>query len=138
VAKEKKKSEATDPFLGDKIRAGTLLSSYLRRIAQEQTELVADPDRGDRMGTKAEALARLMFKMALGYAEEVIENGKVVVNAVRPDRGMIALIWDRIEGRAPLSGDPDAKKHTIADRVSEQSKVRLNKLAANGSPDPNI
>lgn len=128
MAKRKKSSDSAASFLGDKIRAGQLLSSHLRKIAQEQTELIRDQD-GDRLGTKAEALARLMWKMALGYTETDVKTGETVIRG--PDRGMIALVWDRIEGRAPLSADLGSKKRTIADRVSEQSKARLNKLTVN-------
>ena len=63
------------PTIGDKQRAGRLLSEHLRKIAQEETEFVIHPD-GDRMVSKAEALARLMFKLALGY-EEIKDGGKV-------------------------------------------------------------
>jgi hypothetical protein len=129
--KKKSKSNPVDLLLGDKMRAGTLLSSFLRKIAQESTELVADPNQGDRMATKAEALARLMWKMALGYKEEDVKTGKAVI--VHPDKGMMSLLFDRIEGRASMSGDLNPNKRTVADRISEQSKDRLNSLTQEGS-----
>lgn len=122
------------PTIGDKIRAGRLLSEHLRKIAQEETEFVTHPD-GDKMVTKAEALARLMFKLALGWEEENLKTGIIKVHG--PSMGMIALIWDRIEGRSvPLTGG-DKDKRTLPKKVSEENKKRLNKLATgnNGSSD---
>lgn len=119
------------PTIGDKQRAGRLLSSYLRRIAQEETEFVVHPD-GDMMVTKAEALARLMFKLALGY-DEIKDDGKVIVH--NPSAGMIALIWDRIEGRSvPLvNGDKDGR--TLPKKISEETKRRMNQLATGNDGD---
>lgn len=121
---EKKKST----MLGDKQRAGRLLSSHLRKIAQEETQLVKDPETGDRMATKAEALARLMFDMALGYTAVDAKSGLETVHA--PDRGMISQIWDRIEGRAGPVNDTDAKKRSLPRKVSDENKKRLNNMAA--------
>jgi hypothetical protein len=133
--KKKSKSNPVDLLLGDKMRAGTLLSSFLRKIAQEATEFVADPNQGDYMATKAEALARLMWKMALGYKEEDVKTGKTTI--IHPDKGMISLIWDRVEGRAAISGDLGASKRTVADRISEQSKDRLNSLTQGSNANTN-
>ena len=122
------------PTIGDKVRAGQLLSSYLRRIAQEETEFVAGPD-GDVMVSKAEALARLMFKLALGWEEDDVKTGKKKIH--NPSAGMIALIWDRIEGRSvPLVGD-GKEGRTLPTKVSEESKNRLNRMVTgdNGNTD---
>ncbi len=114
------------PTIGDKVRAGQLLSSYLRRIAQEETEFVAGPD-GDVMVSKAEALARLMFKLALGWEEDDVKTGKKKIH--NPSAGMITLIWDRIEGRSvPLVGG-GKEGRTLPTKVSEESKNRLNRMA---------
>ena len=122
------------PTIGDKARAGRLLSDYLRRIAQEQTEFVEGPD-GDIMVSKAEALARLMFKLALGWTEDDVKTGKKKVH--NPSAGMIALIWDRIEGRSvPLTGD-DKQKRTLPNKVSDENLKRMNKLATGNSGSSN-
>ena len=56
---------------GRRTKAGRLLSAFIRQIAEEQTEMVKDPETGeDRMASKAEALARLIWKKALGYTEQ--------------------------------------------------------------------
>ncbi len=122
------------PTIGDKVRAGQLLSSYLRRIAQEETEFVAGPD-GDVMVSKAEALARLMFKLALGWEEDDVKTGKKKVH--NPSAGMIALIWDRIEGRSVPLASGDKQGRTLPKKVSEESKNRLNRMVTgdNGNID---
>jgi len=121
------------PTISDKARAGKLLSGHLRMIAQEDTEFVVGPD-GDKMATKAEALARLMFKIALGYEETIIKSGKSgeaieITKVVKPSAGMIALIFDRMEGRAPAANENLDKKRTLPNKVSDENKKRLNNLA---------
>ena len=109
--------------LGSKARAGRLLSHHLRVIAQEATEM---NDEGE-MISKAEHLARTMFKLALGCKE--IDKKTNVEIITQPDRGMIALIWDRIEGRAAQTDAADDKKMTLPKKVSAENKKRLNSLA---------
>lgn len=126
---EPRKKEKQNTLIGDKIRAGTLLSSHLRKIAQEETELVKGPD-GDAMATKAEALARLMWKMALGYEETNIKDGELGVDIVHaPDRGMMSLIFDRVEGRAAPANENLKKKRKLPAKVSDANKDRMNKIA---------
>ncbi len=118
------------PTIGDKARAGRLLSEHLRKIAQEEKECIKVTSDADRMITKAEALARLMFKLALGWEEKItnVKTGVTITKAHSPSAGMIALIWDRIEGRSvPLAGG-DKDKRTLPKRVSEESKNRLNRM----------
>lgn len=133
---KKKEEPKKNSMVGDKIRAGTLLSSHLRRIAQEESEFIESPD-GDRMGTKAEQLARLMWKLALGYKSEDVKTGKTIKHG--PDRGMVQLIWDRMEGRAAPTNDNLKKKRALPKKVSDENKKRLNNLATgDGSFDANM
>ncbi len=118
------------PTIGDKAHAGRLLSEFLRRIAQEKTEFVKGPD-GDAMVSMAESMARTMFKIALGYEEEDIKTGKIKV--VKPSAGMIALIFDRMEGRAAPTNLNEDKKRTLPKKVSAENKKRLNELAQGGN-----
>jgi len=113
---------ASDPVQNAKIKAGMLLSKFLRNIAEEETELVVDPEDGDRMATKAEALARKMWKIALGY-EETTDSGTVVKHS--PDRAMMSLIYTRLEGRAPASVVDPNHNLTAAGKVSEQVKHNI-------------
>lgn len=111
---------------GLKIKANKLISQFLGQIAEEQTEFAKDDCGNDQMVSKAEALARKMWKMALGYKEEHIEDdGSKTIIHHPPDRVMMSLLFDRIEGKAPLSTAMDKGKRTIADKVTEQGKKRI-------------
>ena len=114
------------PTIGDKARAGRMLSEFLRRIAQEKTEL-ANVDGDDILVTKAEKMARNMFKIANGYTEHDIKKDKDIVH--KPNAGMIALIFDRMEGRAAPTNLNEDKKRTLPKKVSAENKKRLNDLA---------
>jgi len=114
--------------------ASRLLTKYLSQVSKEETELIEDPDVGARMASKSEAMARLMFKMALGYKvtedKDVIVQGKktgiVEIEVIhKPDKGMIALIYDRLEGRVAQSEDASKRKTTIADKVSVEGAKRI-------------
>ena len=115
---------------GSKKRAGRLLSGYLRIIAQEETEFIKSGNgEDDRMASKAEQLARQMWKMALGY-EEIIEDSDGNKKTVKhpPDRSMVALLYDRVEGKATPSDEGEKDPVTIADKVTEQGVSRINQI----------
>ena len=122
----KKKSPKTEA--GKIQKTGMLLSQFIRNIALEKTALVT-VDGEDQIVSKAEALARLVWKKALGYTEQIIEKGNLVSVKRPADKAMIALLWDRMEGRAPLMSLDKKSGRTIADKVSEQGKKRSNKIA---------
>lgn len=122
----KKKSPKTDQ--GKIQKAGMLLSQFIRSIALEKTELVK-VDGEDQMATKAEALARLVWKKALGYIEQRVDKDGLIDVYHPSDKTMIGLLWDRMEGRAPLMNPEKGNKRSIADKVSEQGKKRSNKIA---------
>jgi len=42
---------------------------------------------------------------------------------------MIALVYDRVEGRIPVAAMEEPDKRTLADRVSDQGKKRINSIA---------
>ena len=111
---------------GAKTRAGQLLSQFLRSIAEEPTEFIKDDDGNDRMASKAEALARKMWKMALGYTEEKTskEGADTVIVEYKPDKSMMRLLFDRIEGRVPTV-DEAKDPRTTADKVTEQGRKRI-------------
>ena len=117
------------PDHGLRTRAGQLLSAYLREISEEETELIHDPNSGeDRMATKAEALARRIWQDALGYAEQVKDTHGVLINLVHPpNRAAQSILFDRVEGRAPVSVNEGAEKMTAAEKVTEQGVKRISK-----------
>ena len=123
---------------GKKSIAGKLLSKFIREIASEIHDDPVIKAKGEEavMLTKAEAIARYIWKVALGFEEEVDvldKNGKKIgIKSVRywPDKWAINMIWDRMEGRV---GAADVKagsdKATLAEKVSEQGKKRLGQIA---------
>lgn len=122
---------------GKKTNAGKLLSKFIREIANEEYDDPIIKARGEEavMVTKAEAIARHIWNVALGYVEEVdiykdgVKTG-VKLETHRPDKWAINLIWDRMEGRVGQA-DPkkDSDKAPLADKVSEQGKKRLSQIA---------
>lgn len=116
------------PDHGVRTKAGQLLSAYLRQIAEEVTETVKDPKTGeDRMATKAEALARLIWRDALGYTETQIIKGERIEIQRAPSRAAASMLYDRVEGRAPASTGDDKGGVTAADKVTEQATKRIAK-----------
>jgi len=114
---------------GIKTKAGQLLSGFLRQIAEEKTELI-QKDGEDTIASKAEALARLMWKLALGYTEilPTYKDGQLVGHSEiihAPDRYMMDLVFNRIEGRAPVAIKEGGDKITVSERVSEEGKKRI-------------
>jgi len=114
--------------------ANRLLTRFLDSVSREETELVEDPDSGARMASKCEAMARLMFKMALGYKEtveqDIVEEGKktgvIDIEVIhKPDKQMIALVYDRLEGKAVPAEDASKHKSSIADKVSNEGVKRI-------------
>ena len=114
----------TNKERGIRTRAGKLLTAFIREIAEEETEVLLDNE--DKMVTKAEALARLIWKKALGYKEVNIVKGQPIDTIYHPDKGCMGLIFDRMEGKAPAALDEGDEKLTVAERVSEQGKKRIN------------
>jgi hypothetical protein len=124
----------------EKIKAGKLLTAQLKSILQEKTEVEMDEDGTPVIVTKAEKMARTMVKLALGYKEEVERkmDGKTVIDELvhGPNVGMIALVYDRVEGRIPVAAMEEPDKRTLADRVSDQGKKRINAISgAQGGTD---
>jgi len=127
---------------GKKIVAGKLLSKFIKEIASEIHDDPVIKAKGEEavMLTKAEAIARHIFKLALGYEEEVDvldkAGKKIGIKPVRykPDKWAINVIWDRMEGRV---GQADAKsgsdKAKLHDKVSGLGAKRVNQIAKQSS-----
>ncbi len=115
---------------GKKTKAGRILTRFLEEIAEEKTELGED----DVLITKAEALARLIWKRALGYTELNVKTNKDEYHA--PEHSKIGLIFDRVEGRAATAGEDVKGKIPLSKRVDEVGKKRISEaggISADGS-----
>jgi hypothetical protein len=108
-------------------KAGKLLSRFIRQIAEEETEFVKDDDGVDRMASKAEALARQIWRQALGYTEYVVSDPTLPPVEVihKPDQKMLALLYDRMEGRAATATEDETLRPSTAQKISEQGKKRV-------------
>ena len=114
---------------GSKQRAGLILSALMRDIAEEETELGGSID-DPKMISKAEALARLIWKRGLGWVEQIKNDDHQVVEVIhQPDRVYVAMLLDRLEGRVAAVEPGKKEKRTVADKVGEQNKKRLNEIA---------
>ena len=114
--------------MSNKSKASRLLSHYIRQIADEKVKPLEDADAegGVRLATRAEALARQIWQRAEGYTEH-LKEGEEKIHA--PDKAMVTLLIERMEGRVPTIDAKDQKpKASVADRVGEQSKKRMNAL----------
>jgi hypothetical protein len=134
MAKKKPDPENKDLLqLGAKVRAGMLLSSYLRAIGTEVTEVMDDDvPRGctpgmPRLISKAERLARWLWYRALPHKDD---EG----NTVQPDLRVVQLVMDRVEGKAGVVAEDKANdgRETVPEKVSRLGVERLNKLAEAG------
>ena len=115
------------PEMGSKARAGNLLSHYLRIIAQEKM-VITDIEKGeDKVVTKAEAAARLIWDKSLGH-KEVLDDGEIIKHD--PDTNMLKLLYDRLEGKVANPEENKQRTQALPDKVSDTNKERLNKLAS--------
>jgi len=116
---------------GAKIKAGKLLTTFLKEISNESTELVIDPATGeDKIVTKAEALAREIWKRALGYTSSEVKGSVLKETVHIPDKSMMVLIFDRLEGKVPILTGVGKKGVTAAERISVENTKRLNSYVA--------
>ena len=120
--------------------ANKILTQFIREIANEMSDelLVTGPSVEDsRMMTKAEALARYIWKAARGYKEKIEvldkDTGQVIDIKEKihfPDKTYVILLYDRMEGRVPTVEVKDTDtKPSVAERVSKEGVNRLNNLA---------
>ena len=123
----KKKDLKRESEAGEKARAGRLLSTFLRAIAQEKIKLV-DKDGMPRTVTKARALAEQMWNRALGTHFYVDEKTGEIKNPP-PDKSMIDILFDRCEGKVGTHEEEVKKDASVPDKVSQANKEKLNKLA---------
>ncbi len=112
--------------------SGKELTKHLRLLAMEAEGLSPDGD----TETKAQALARLIWKRALGYTDiRRTEKGTVEVNCP-PEVWAIQLVYERLEGKVANTAPEESGKLSAAERVSDLSKARINGLSIGGHANP--
>lgn len=109
------------------------LTKHLQMLGQEMHTV----DNEGNPITREEALARLLWNMALGYTEQVRDdegNWKTVVH--KPVAWAMQAVWDRREGKVPTAIGEDETRVKASDRVRELAKARLNAMAVTAAgPD---
>jgi hypothetical protein len=132
MAKTKKlPTESKDLLeLGQKQRAGALLSGYLRAIGTEVTEVMQDdapkgcPVGPPRLMSKAERLARHIWEQALPRTGP---DGAVHA----PTFEYVKLVLDRVEGKAgTMEQEKDSGRESVPDKISRINTERVNKISA--------
>ena len=112
-----------------KKRAGKILTDAINEIAKEETELVKNAGGEDKMVNKAEALARLIWKSALGYTLTTIEGVTAEEIVHPPSLAHQNILLDRMAGKAATSEPPKGdKKSKLADKLSDEAVKRINKI----------
>lgn len=131
MAKSKENKQLIE--LGSKARAGRLLSNYLRAIADERTELadvIIGPDKIERrLISKAEAIARDIFRIAMGNSESCAIAGVQGILDPKLVLEYRKLILERIEGKPGSGEETDNERDKIPERISEINKKRANAIA---------
>ena len=117
----------------NKNKADKLITQFLEVVGEEETELVRRSDGEDHIATKAEALARLIWKKALGYTETITgAGGKLQEKAHSPNTAMMHIIFERIEGKVQGDKESPRENMTVADRIGEQGKKAINEVTDAG------
>jgi len=126
MAKKKKSADKPDVRqLGQKSRAGRMMSEFLRAIGSETTETIRHPITGKReLVTKAEAVARKIWEKALGREWDWDEK-KYIETEV--SLSWMKLLLERVEGKA--GGEEASNDTAVVDRISDINRDRLNALA---------
>ena len=107
-----------------KVPTGAVLSKYLRMLV---LDIETINDEGDPI-TKAQALATLVWKHALGFEEQDPDDpDKKILR--RPATWAVDLLYNRIEGKIPLAVVEEGA-HSLTEKVSDMGKAKINALSA--------
>ena len=101
------------------------LNELLKTIGDQQYSI---DDEGKPL-TRFEKLAQMIWDMALGDFK-FMDDKKSIEVKYAPDKSFITMIYDRMEGRIPMAASVknDDSKASVADKVSAQTKSRINDL----------
>lgn len=102
------------------------LTQHLRELAVE-TETMTDEG---ELITRSEALAQLLWKKALGYKETVVVKDKSdEIICHKPEAWAIQMIYERMEGKAPIAIIDEKQQITAAEKISDLARTKLNQQA---------
>lgn len=102
------------------------LTKHLQKLGQEAHTV----DNEGTPVTREEALAQLLWNMALGYTEKVLDNEGHWQQVIhKPVSWAMQYVYDRREGKVPQAIGEDEGRIKASDKVRELAKSRLNALA---------
>ena len=104
------------------------LGDYLEKIGCEiHDQSYTDAHGVIRPITRDEALARQIWKQALGYEEETTNaDGMVVHRVYPPDPKMQQFLIERREGKAIVKSSDENEGASLLDKISELTKQKIN------------
>lgn len=102
-----------------------LITDLLRRIGEEASEGITVQGE-TKLATKTEALARLLWKMALGYEQEEKDaSGQMKMKRHNPDKVAQGIILDRIEGRISQTPTGRDERPDIPPELTDSGKKNI-------------
>ena len=102
------------------------LTIEVRKLAEEAFSITDD---GTPL-TRAEALARLLWNLAMGYKEKVRDDSGTMKEVTHPPIAWASqYIYERLEGRPQTAIAEDETRVKAAEKVRDLAKARLNKIA---------
>lgn len=106
-------------------KANRLVSKYLTEMASKEDACIDDGE-DVRMCTRAEKLAHIIWQNSLGYTEENPKTDVAIIHV--PSLAYLRILLERMEGKVQDVSATKSKK-SIADRVKDATKSKLNKMA---------
>ncbi len=112
----------------------------LGQLTKHLSALAAEIETSDADGnliTRAEMLAMVVWKKALGWTDPAKTQGDVVITKEvihKPESWAIQLIYERIEGKAPQAISDEKGRLTAAEKVGELVRAKLNAEAESVLP----
>lgn len=114
--------------MADKVNPQRLLTDFLRDVGNEETELVT-VDNVPVMVSKAEALARKLYLMALGgTVEQKNDKGEVQTVTFEPSIPAAKLIREWTEGKPGENKSEATKKGKRPERFDKNTGNRLSRV----------
>ena len=123
-----------------RLYTGKELTNHLRMLSAQLHDVVydIDPETGHeitRARTKGQVLGEEIYKLATGWTETKIDSeNKPREICHKPEPWAIAMIFDRMEGKAPMAINETDSKVSAKDKVSQLAKDRLNSLVSAAPP----
>lgn len=85
--------------------------------------------------TREEALAEVLWRMALGWSERVRDNTGAWAEVYHaPVSWAIQLLWDRRDGKPAQAQPEEATRIKATDKVRELARSRINQLVSDPPP----